>query len=122
MKCFLDMKPGGALCHILATVFRFKSEQGWRRFDFQVSKVGICHLLIMWLAVSLSMNGDGLFSQCILLSNVLLYYFNKNFYFRSAYRCIKIILKFNFNFSIKRMMLNAAGIISFFNVGVTSFF
>ncbi|KAK6639223.1 hypothetical protein RUM43_007493 [Polyplax serrata] len=35
MKCFLDMKPGGALCHILATVFRFKSEQGWRRFDFQ---------------------------------------------------------------------------------------
>lgn len=40
MKCFLDFKPGGALCHILAAVFRFKSEQGWRRFDFQVSKVG----------------------------------------------------------------------------------
>lgn len=40
MKCFLDMKSGGALCHILATVFKFKSEQGWRRFDFQVSKVG----------------------------------------------------------------------------------
>lgn len=39
MRCFLDFKPGGALCHILATVYKFKSEQGWRRFDFQVSKV-----------------------------------------------------------------------------------
>ncbi|XP_044741345.1 SWI/SNF complex subunit SMARCC2 isoform X2 [Chrysoperla carnea] len=35
VRCFIDFKPGGALCHILATVFRFKSEQGWRRFDFQ---------------------------------------------------------------------------------------
>ncbi|RWS24321.1 SWI/SNF complex subunit SMARCC2-like protein [Leptotrombidium deliense] len=35
MKCFLDFKPGGSLCHILAAVFKFKSEQGWRRFDFQ---------------------------------------------------------------------------------------
>ncbi|KAK2174317.1 hypothetical protein NP493_811g01012 [Ridgeia piscesae] len=35
MKCFLDFKPNGGLCHILAAVFRFKSEQGWRRFDFQ---------------------------------------------------------------------------------------
>lgn len=35
MRCFLDFKPGGALCHILATVYKFKSEQGWRRFDFQ---------------------------------------------------------------------------------------
>lgn len=39
MKCFMDFKPGGALCHILATVYKFKNEQGWRRFDFQVSKV-----------------------------------------------------------------------------------
>ncbi|KAK7586057.1 hypothetical protein V9T40_003933 [Parthenolecanium corni] len=39
MKCFLDFRPGGALCHILASVYKFKSEQGWRRFDFQVSKV-----------------------------------------------------------------------------------
>lgn len=38
MKCFMDFKPGGALCHILATVYKFKNEQGWRRFDFQVSK------------------------------------------------------------------------------------
>ncbi|XP_073999997.1 SWI/SNF- related protein mor isoform X2 [Rhodnius prolixus] len=35
MRCFLDFKPGGALCHILATVYKYKSEQGWRRFDFQ---------------------------------------------------------------------------------------
>ncbi|XP_078334987.1 SWI/SNF complex subunit SMARCC2-like isoform X3 [Crassostrea virginica] len=35
MRCFLDFKPGGALCHILAAVYKFKSDQGWRRFDFQ---------------------------------------------------------------------------------------
>ncbi|XP_036411448.1 SWI/SNF complex subunit SMARCC1-like isoform X1 [Megalops cyprinoides] len=34
-KCFLDFKPGGALCHILGSVYKFKSEQGWRRFDLQ---------------------------------------------------------------------------------------
>ncbi|XP_039281683.1 SWI/SNF complex subunit SMARCC2 isoform X1 [Nilaparvata lugens] len=38
MRCFLDFKPGGALCHILAAMYKFKIEQGWRRFDFQVSK------------------------------------------------------------------------------------
>ncbi|KAG8229461.1 hypothetical protein J437_LFUL005566 [Ladona fulva] len=35
MRCFLDFKPGGPLCHILATVYKFKTDQGWRRFDFQ---------------------------------------------------------------------------------------
>uniref|UniRef100_T1J0Q5 SWI/SNF complex subunit SMARCC2 n=1 Tax=Strigamia maritima TaxID=126957 RepID=T1J0Q5_STRMM len=35
MKCFLDFKHGGGLCHILAAVYKFKSDQGWRRFDFQ---------------------------------------------------------------------------------------
>ncbi|ROT69321.1 SWI/SNF complex subunit SMARCC2, partial [Penaeus vannamei] len=35
MKCFLDFKPAGGLCHILSTVYKFKSDQGWRRFDFQ---------------------------------------------------------------------------------------
>merc|ERR1711894_728106 len=35
MKCFLDFKAGGALCHIVAAVYKFKSDQGWRRFDFQ---------------------------------------------------------------------------------------
>ncbi|XP_072021205.1 SWI/SNF complex subunit SMARCC2-like isoform X4 [Amphiura filiformis] len=35
MKCFLDWKSGGGLCHILHAVYKFKNEQGWRRFDFQ---------------------------------------------------------------------------------------
>ncbi|XP_027000189.1 SWI/SNF complex subunit SMARCC1b isoform X2 [Tachysurus fulvidraco] len=35
VKCFLDMKPGGGLCHILGSVYKFKTEQGWRRFDLQ---------------------------------------------------------------------------------------
>ncbi|XP_069568036.1 SWI/SNF complex subunit SMARCC1 isoform X3 [Brachyistius frenatus] len=34
-KCFLDFKAAGALCHILGSVYKFKSEQGWRRFDLQ---------------------------------------------------------------------------------------
>ncbi|XP_077051623.1 SWI/SNF complex subunit SMARCC1b isoform X1 [Siphateles boraxobius] len=34
-KCFQDMKPGSALCHILGSVYKFKTEQGWRRFDLQ---------------------------------------------------------------------------------------
>ncbi|KAI7808040.1 SWI/SNF complex subunit SMARCC2 [Triplophysa rosa] len=35
IKCFLDFKSGGALCNILAAAYKFKSDQGWRRFDFQ---------------------------------------------------------------------------------------
>ncbi|XP_074791838.1 SWI/SNF complex subunit SMARCC2 isoform X4 [Natator depressus] len=35
IKCFLDFKAGGSLCHILAAAYKFKSDQGWRRFDFQ---------------------------------------------------------------------------------------
>lgn len=38
MRFFLDFKPGGALCIILSTMYRFKSEQRWRKFDFTVSK------------------------------------------------------------------------------------
>ncbi|XP_051526419.1 SWI/SNF complex subunit SMARCC1-like isoform X2 [Myxocyprinus asiaticus] len=34
-KCFLDLRPAGALCHILGSVYKFKTEQGWRRFDLQ---------------------------------------------------------------------------------------
>ncbi|KAG5271741.1 hypothetical protein AALO_G00183500 [Alosa alosa] len=34
-KSFLDFKAGGALCHILGSAYKFKSEQGWRRFDLQ---------------------------------------------------------------------------------------
>ncbi|KAL6099900.1 uncharacterized protein ACO6RY_01621 [Pungitius sinensis] len=32
-QCFLDLRPGGGLCHILGTAYKFKAEQGWRRFD-----------------------------------------------------------------------------------------
>ena len=35
MKVFQDFSSGGGLCQIMATVFRTKAEQGWRRFDFQ---------------------------------------------------------------------------------------
>lgn len=41
MKCFLDFKSGGGLCQILLSAFKFKQEQGWRRFDFPVGKVYI---------------------------------------------------------------------------------
>ncbi|KAM6967606.1 SWI/SNF complex subunit SMARCC1-like [Aplochiton taeniatus] len=34
-KSFQDFKAGGALCHILGSAYKFKSEQGWRRFDLQ---------------------------------------------------------------------------------------
>ena len=34
VSLFEDLNPGGALCHIMATAFRVKTEQSWRRFDF----------------------------------------------------------------------------------------
>ncbi|XP_077599100.1 SWI/SNF complex subunit SMARCC1b isoform X1 [Stigmatopora nigra] len=34
-QCFMDLRPGGGLCHILGSAYKFKAEQGWRRFDFQ---------------------------------------------------------------------------------------
>uniref|UniRef100_A0A665X4I0 SWI/SNF complex subunit SMARCC1-like n=1 Tax=Echeneis naucrates TaxID=173247 RepID=A0A665X4I0_ECHNA len=34
-QCFLDLRPGGGLCHVLGTAYKFKAEQGWRRFDLQ---------------------------------------------------------------------------------------
>ncbi|XP_030203212.1 SWI/SNF complex subunit SMARCC1b [Gadus morhua] len=36
-QCFLDLRPGGGLCHILGCAYKFKAEQGWRRFDLQNS-------------------------------------------------------------------------------------
>lgn len=45
MKCFLDFKPGGGLCHILGTAYKFKQENGWRRFDFPVGKVNLILLI-----------------------------------------------------------------------------
>ncbi|ROL45892.1 SWI/SNF complex subunit SMARCC1 [Anabarilius grahami] len=35
VKCFQDLRPGSALCHILGSAYKFKTEQGWRRFDLQ---------------------------------------------------------------------------------------
>uniref|UniRef100_A0A8D2L249 SWI/SNF related, matrix associated, actin dependent regulator of chromatin subfamily c member 1 n=1 Tax=Varanus komodoensis TaxID=61221 RepID=A0A8D2L249_VARKO len=34
-KCFMDFKAGGTLCHILGAAYKYKSDQGWRRFDLQ---------------------------------------------------------------------------------------
>ncbi|XP_053718249.1 SWI/SNF complex subunit SMARCC1b isoform X1 [Synchiropus splendidus] len=34
-RCFLDLRPGGGLCYILGSAYKFKAEQGWRRFDLQ---------------------------------------------------------------------------------------
>lgn len=53
MKCFLDFKPGGGLCHILSTVYKFKSDQGWRRFDFQVGSCELKSLGFFFLCVCL---------------------------------------------------------------------
>lgn len=38
MRCFLDFKPGGSLCHIFANMYRYKAEQRWRKFDFTMAK------------------------------------------------------------------------------------
>jgi len=35
MEVFMDFSSGGRLCHVLANAFKFKVDQGWRRFDFQ---------------------------------------------------------------------------------------
>ncbi|XP_065079578.1 SWI/SNF complex subunit SMARCC1-like isoform X2 [Ochlerotatus camptorhynchus] len=46
MRCFMDFKPGGSLCHILATMYRYKAEQRWRKFDFTVNKDPIIQMLL----------------------------------------------------------------------------
>ncbi|XP_058824076.1 SWI/SNF complex subunit SMARCC1 isoform X2 [Topomyia yanbarensis] len=46
MRCFMDFKPGGSLCHILATMYRYKSEQRWRKFDFTVNKDPVIQMLL----------------------------------------------------------------------------
>ena len=33
IRHFLDFTPDGPLCHMLSTLYQFKNEQGWRRFD-----------------------------------------------------------------------------------------
>lgn len=38
MRCFLDFKPGGALCHMFSVMYRFKLDQRWRKFEFNATK------------------------------------------------------------------------------------
>ena len=33
VRLFYDFTPSGSLCHILSALFKYKSDQGWRRFD-----------------------------------------------------------------------------------------
>ncbi|EFX80450.1 hypothetical protein DAPPUDRAFT_51378 [Daphnia pulex] len=33
-KCFLDFRPNGGICQILATVYKYRTDHGWRRMDF----------------------------------------------------------------------------------------
>jgi len=35
MRLFYDFSQGGSLCHILSSMYKYKTEQGWRRFDLQ---------------------------------------------------------------------------------------
>ena len=39
VRYFLDFKPGGSLCHMLLTAYKFKSEHNWRRFEIPTGKV-----------------------------------------------------------------------------------
>ncbi|KRT79087.1 hypothetical protein AMK59_7765 [Oryctes borbonicus] len=38
VRFFMDMKANGALCHMLATAYKYKFEQGWKKFETQVAK------------------------------------------------------------------------------------
>ena len=38
MRCFLDFRPGGGLCIIFSTMFRFRADQRGKKFDFSVGK------------------------------------------------------------------------------------
>jgi len=35
MYLIYDLSPGGSMCHILSAMYKYKTEQGWRRFDLQ---------------------------------------------------------------------------------------
>ena len=39
VKYFMDFKPGGAVCVLLTAAYKFKTEQNWRKFEFQLNKV-----------------------------------------------------------------------------------
>uniref|UniRef100_A0A3B4BLH4 Chromo domain-containing protein n=1 Tax=Periophthalmus magnuspinnatus TaxID=409849 RepID=A0A3B4BLH4_9GOBI len=48
-QCFMDLRPGGGLCHILGIAYKFKMEQGW-----YVLKVIYCLFLVFLLHISMS--------------------------------------------------------------------
>jgi len=43
---FYDFSPNGSLCHILAALYRFKTDQGWRRFDLSSPSRKDPHMLM----------------------------------------------------------------------------
>lgn len=38
MRCFLDFRPGGSLCHIICTMYRFKVDQCLESFEFDLTE------------------------------------------------------------------------------------
>ncbi|XP_028025349.1 SWI/SNF complex subunit SMARCC2 isoform X2 [Bombyx mandarina] len=65
MKVFMDMKPGGSLCTVLATMFRFKSEQRWRKFDFQNPSRKDLNVQMMMEIESALLGADVIRSPCV---------------------------------------------------------
>ncbi|XP_073959419.1 SWI/SNF- related protein mor isoform X2 [Choristoneura fumiferana] len=65
MKVFMDMKPGGALCTALATMFRFKSEQRWRKFDFQNPSRKDLNVQMMMEIESALLGAEAIRSPCV---------------------------------------------------------
>ena len=62
VRYFYDFTPEGSLCHILSAMYKFKFDQGWRRFDLTspskkdsniemckaVSETNIVKILLLW--------------------------------------------------------------------------
>ncbi|XP_050672537.1 SWI/SNF complex subunit SMARCC2 isoform X2 [Leptidea sinapis] len=65
MKVFMDMKAGGSLCTVLATMFRFKSEQRWRKFDFQNPSRKDLNVQMMMEIESALLSAEIIRSPCI---------------------------------------------------------
>lgn len=38
MRCHLDFKPGGSLCHIFSVIYRYKTDTRWRKFEWNTTK------------------------------------------------------------------------------------
>ncbi|CAG7713858.1 unnamed protein product [Allacma fusca] len=64
-RFFMDFKPGGGLCQILGAVYKFKSEQGWRRLDLQ-SPGKVERVVEMFLSIETALCN----SNCWVLPNI----------------------------------------------------